>query len=171
MKDHVYGAMESMMQCPTEEEFDSKYKEPLWECSEHDNILTYISNGWAAKTCTWRQLWPKFGRLFPHGHVETTNLVERLWQYIKYILLDARINQSAFDLLHALIDDSITRTRMGGIAVEFFRKKHEIYNAPLFLYATVYLLPLPRFTFGVIVSLYCNMSKCVLFLYFLGFTF
>ncbi|KAI5081318.1 hypothetical protein GOP47_0004501 [Adiantum capillus-veneris] len=47
--DHVYVAMESMMQCPTEEEFDSKYRELLWACLGHNNILRYISNGWVAK--------------------------------------------------------------------------------------------------------------------------
>ena len=27
--------------------------------------------------CVWRNLWPKFGRIFNYGHVDTTNLVER----------------------------------------------------------------------------------------------
>ncbi|MCO5553090.1 hypothetical protein L7F22_006611 [Adiantum nelumboides] len=126
MRDHVYTSMEDMMQCPTEEEFDSKYRKVLEECSQHNNIMRYISNGWAGVACTWHHLWPKFGRLFPHDHVDTTNLVEILWQYVKYTLLDAQINRSALDLVHALIDDSITGTRMGGTSVEFFGKSRRL---------------------------------------------
>ncbi|MCO5569038.1 hypothetical protein L7F22_022744 [Adiantum nelumboides] len=69
---------------------------------------------------TWRRLWPKFGHLFPHGDVDTTNLVERHWQYVKYTLLDAQINRSVLALLHALIGDSVTKMQMGGTVVEFF---------------------------------------------------
>ena len=44
------------------------------------------------QTCVWRSVWPKFGRLLNYGHVDTTNLVERHWQFIKYIALRGRIN-------------------------------------------------------------------------------
>ena len=62
----------------------------------------------------------------PHGNVDTTNLVERLWQYIKYTLLESKINRSILVLLQALVGDSITGTYMGGSLLEFFKQKQEI---------------------------------------------
>ena len=38
-----------------------------------------------------------------YGHVDTTNLVERHWQFLKYIALRGRINRSNTDLVHVLI--------------------------------------------------------------------
>ncbi|MCO5611745.1 hypothetical protein L7F22_066003 [Adiantum nelumboides] len=74
----------------------------------------------------WRVRWPQFGRLFLHGNVDTTNLVERLWQYVKYTLLEARINRSLLELIHALVGNSKTRGRMGGTLLRFFKQKQEI---------------------------------------------
>lgn len=36
---------------------------------------------------------------------------------------DAHINGSMFDIMHALVGDSKTGTRIGGIALEFFKQK------------------------------------------------
>ncbi|MCO5568188.1 hypothetical protein L7F22_021884 [Adiantum nelumboides] len=66
------------------------------------------------------------GRLFLHGNVDTTNLVERLWQYVKYTLLEARINRSLLELIHALVGNSKTGGRMGGTLLRFFKQKQEI---------------------------------------------
>ena len=54
----------------------------------------------------WRSLWAKFGRLLNYGHVDTTNIVERHWQFLKYIALRGRINGSIIDIVHVLIKDS-----------------------------------------------------------------
>lgn len=125
-RDHIYSALSELMQTPTEEEFETRYQQLLMTYSMHANVQRYVSNGWCAKTCIWRNRWPKFGRMFPHGKVDTTNLIERLWQYIKYTLLDARINRSILELLHALVGDSVTGTRMGGTLLEFFKQKQEL---------------------------------------------
>ncbi|MCO5582036.1 hypothetical protein L7F22_035927 [Adiantum nelumboides] len=71
-------------------------------------------------------------RLFPHGNVDTTNLIERLWQSIKYTLLEARINRSIVDLIHALVGDSKTGNQMGGTLLRFFRQKQVIADSGRF---------------------------------------
>ena len=114
------------MQAHTVQEFEERFCTFMLEYSSHQNICRYVSNGWCGQTCMWRERWPKFGRLFPHGNMETTNLVERLWQYIKYTLLDAKINRSMLVLLHVLVGDSRTGTYMGGTLLEFFKQKQEI---------------------------------------------
>ncbi|KAI5077701.1 hypothetical protein GOP47_0007525 [Adiantum capillus-veneris] len=89
----------------------------------------YVSNGWCSKSCVWHEHWTKFGRSFPLGNVDTKNLVERLWQYVKYTLLDARINRSALDLLHALVGNARSGSWMGGTLLEFLKKKQELVQA------------------------------------------
>lgn len=126
MRDHVYDSLSNLMHTTTEESFQAKYETLLQQYSGHLNIQRYISNGWCGYACEWQKRWPKFGRLFPHGNVDTTNLVERLWQYIKYTLLDSKINRSILVLLQALVGDSITGTYMGGSLLEFFKQKQEI---------------------------------------------
>lgn len=116
------------MQAHIEQEFEEIFQSFLLQYSSHLNVCRYVSNGWCGHTCIWRERWPKFGRLFPHGNVDTTNLVERLWQYIKYTLLDAKINRSILVLLHVLVGDSRTGTYMGGTLLEFFKQKQEICN-------------------------------------------
>ena len=73
-------------------------------------------------TCVWRKLWPKFN----NGHVDTTNIVEIHWQFIKYIALRGRINRSITDLLHALIGDNETGTCIGGTIIEWYKQRQEM---------------------------------------------
>lgn len=131
MRDHVYSSLSNLMHTPSEDIFNERLNILLRHYSEHDNVQRYVTIGWCGQACPWRRRWPKFGRLYPHGNVDTTNLVERLWQYIKYTLLDAKINRSILVLLHALIGDSITGTHMGGTLLEFFQQKQEIGEVPL----------------------------------------
>lgn len=114
------------MQAHTEHIFEERFQAFLQQYSAHENVCRYVSNGWCGQTCVWRKRWPRFGRLFSHRNVDTTNLVERLWQYVKYTLLDAKINRSVLVLLHALVGDSQTGTHMGGTLLEFFMQKQEI---------------------------------------------
>ena len=69
----------------------------------HTHVWQYLEGGWCGMTCVWRNLWPKFGRLFNYGHVVTTNLVERHWQFLKYTALRGRINRSLSFLLHYIM--------------------------------------------------------------------
>ncbi|KAI5068324.1 hypothetical protein GOP47_0016669 [Adiantum capillus-veneris] len=129
LQDHFYSSMTTLMHAFDEVEFENHYQELLQHYAAHINVQRYVTNGWCGCDCPWRRRWSKFGRLLNYGNVDTTNLVERLWQYIKYILLDARINRSIVDLLHAMVGDSTTGTRMGGTLLEFFKQKQEIVDS------------------------------------------
>ena len=126
MRDEIYGAMSNMMHSATEEEFEERYHLLQAKYLAHPNIDRYVTNGWCSHDCMWRTRWPKFGRLFNYGNVDTTNLVERLWQYIRYTLLNAQTNRSILELLHSIVGDSSSGTHMGGTLLEFFKQKQEI---------------------------------------------
>jgi hypothetical protein len=51
--------------------------------------------------------------MFRHGHVNTTNLVERMWHYVKYMLLDGKVNHRLDELILAIIGNPETRRRFG----------------------------------------------------------
>lgn len=121
--------MTSLMYSVSEFDFQQKYELLLQNYSTYPNVQRYVTNGWCGQDCPWRKRWPKYGRLFNYGNVDTTNLVERLWHYIKYTLLDAHINRSILDLLHAIVGDSLSGTHMGGTLLEFFKQKQEIGNS------------------------------------------
>ena len=80
------------MHCISESSFKAMCEEVRQEYSEKPGVWHYIEVGWCGQTCVWRILWPKLAKLFNYGHVDTTNLVERHWQFIKYIALRGRIN-------------------------------------------------------------------------------
>ena len=64
--------------------------------------------------------------MFNYGHVDTTNIVKRHWQFIKYTALRGRINRSITDLLHVLIEDSEIGTCIGGTFIEWYKQRQEI---------------------------------------------
>ena len=64
--------------------------------------------------------------MFNYGHTDTTNIVERHWQFIKYTTLRGRINRSITDLMHVLIGDSETDTCIGGKVIEWYKQRQEI---------------------------------------------
>ncbi|MCO5601128.1 hypothetical protein L7F22_055247 [Adiantum nelumboides] len=135
IRGEVYVEMTNLMHSATKEDFMDRYRLLLQKYAHNQVITRYVTNGWCGENCMWRERWPKFGRLFNHGNVDTTNLVERLWRYIKYTLLEARINRSLVDLLHALVGDSKTGNRMGGTLVRFFKQKQEIADSGRFIMA------------------------------------
>jgi len=59
-------------------------------------------------------MWPKFGRLFSYGGMDTTNHVERHWKWIKYTLLQGKVNRSVRDLIVAIIGSVADGSRIGG---------------------------------------------------------
>ena len=58
--------------------------------------------------------------MFNYGHADTTNIVDRHWQFIRYTTLRGRINRSNTDLVHVLIGDSETGTCIGGTIIEWY---------------------------------------------------
>ncbi|MCO5583846.1 hypothetical protein L7F22_037761 [Adiantum nelumboides] len=126
MRKDVYSTMCNIMHSVTEEEFEDRFQLLRQRYSSYGNIVRYVTNGWCGRDCMWRVCWPQFGRVFLHGNVDTINLVERLWQYVKYTLLEARINRSLLELIHALVGNSKTGGRMGGTLLRFFKQNQEI---------------------------------------------
>jgi hypothetical protein len=63
--------------------------------------------------------------MFRHGYVNTTNLVERMWHYVKYTLLDGKVNCRLDELILAIIGNPETGRRFGGnTLVEHYNDAH-----------------------------------------------
>ena len=91
-RNHLFQRMCQLMQCITESTFSVTCEELGVEYADKPSVWQYIRGRWCGLTYVWRKLWPKFGRMFNYGHVDTTNIVERHWQLIKYTTLRGRIN-------------------------------------------------------------------------------
>ena len=115
------------MHCIGESSFNAMCEKVRQEYSNKPRVWQYIEGGWCGQNCVWRSLWPKFSKLFNYEHVDTTNLVERHWQFLKYTALRGRINRSTIDLVHVLIGDNVSRTCIGGTVVEWYMQQQEIY--------------------------------------------
>ena len=132
-RNKLYAQIRQLMYCCNEEDFDQLYALIMEEYNDFPLICNYIKKGWCEHACRWRKLWPKFGRLFNYRHVDTTNLVERHWHYIKLTTLRGKINRYITDLLHTLVGDSVTGTWLGGTVLEWFKHKQEISECGRFL--------------------------------------
>ena len=128
----LYQRMCRLMHCITESAFNALCEELKVEYVDKPGVWQYIEGGWCGTTCVWRNMWPKFGRLFNYGHVDTTNLVERHWQFIKYTALRGRINRSITELVHVLIGDRVTGSCIGGTVIEWYVQRQEICDSGRF---------------------------------------
>ena len=113
-------------------------------CIEFQHVptfATYISSGWIGHNVSWRRLWPRFGRLFPYGGMDTTNHVERHWELIKYTVLQGKVNQSLRDFIVAIIGSAKDGTLIGQpTLLSQFVMTHRLskyYNPSLILVATM----------------------------------
>ena len=73
-----------LLECITEEVFNIEYEEFKITCVDEHDVLNYVATGWVGIESQWRRMWPHYNRLNEHRFVNTTNLIERLWHYIKY---------------------------------------------------------------------------------------
>jgi hypothetical protein len=72
-KTSLWRSLHVLMHCTVEEHFDDNLKK-LYEDFQHiPNVVDYIDAGWASETVPWKRLWPRFGRLFAYGGMDTTN--------------------------------------------------------------------------------------------------
>jgi len=73
-------------------------------------------------------MWTRFWSLFSHGFVDTTNLVERMWHFIKYTLLRRKINCRLDGLVWAVINDpSLNGEQIGGMTlIEHYKEQKKI---------------------------------------------
>ena len=99
----LYRDMCGLLEWLTEAQFNSKYVEFKSTGATKKLVLNNVAIGWV-ENCKWRGMWPRFNCLYEHGFMNTTNLVERLWHFIKYTLLDKKVNRRLNQLIWALID-------------------------------------------------------------------
>ena len=97
-----YRDMCGLLKCLTEAQFNSKYDKFKIKWATEKLILNNVATRWAGN-CKWHGMWPHFSRLYEHEFVNTTNLVKRLWHFIKYTLLDKKVNRRLDQLIWALI--------------------------------------------------------------------
>ena len=94
----LYLDMCGLLECLTETQFNTKYVEFKITWASEKLVLNNVATRWAGN-CKWRGMWPRFNRLYEHEFVNTTNLVERLWHFIKYTLLDKKVNRRLDQLI------------------------------------------------------------------------
>jgi hypothetical protein len=97
--------MYKLLECITEEAFNIKYEEFKMTYVDERDVLNYVATGWPGIESQWRGMWPHYNRLYEYGFVNTTNLVEILRHYIKYILLRKIMNRKLDTLVLALIGE------------------------------------------------------------------
>ena len=72
-------------------------------------------------------MWPKWTRMFKHRHANTTNLVEHMWEYVKYTVLDGKMNMRLDEFIIANIGYLEIGLRFGKITlVEHFDDVHSL---------------------------------------------
>ena len=67
VRNQLYEQMCQLMHCFIRREF--KY-------IGRKGVCQYVG-GWCGMHCAWRNLWPKFGRLFSCGHVDTVTFTSK----------------------------------------------------------------------------------------------
>lgn len=74
-----------------------------YAASEYKSVISYVESGWVGEGCVWKDMWPLFKRAFRHGDVNTTNLIERTWQTLKYSVFGRKVNKRVHDLILAIV--------------------------------------------------------------------
>jgi hypothetical protein len=113
-KDKVWQSLHVLLNCPREDHFKENLRKFYADFEHILGVEEYIRSGWADDTVPWKMMWPKFGRLYAYGGVDTTNHVERHWEWIKYTLLQGKVNRSLRDLIVAIIGSAADGSRIGG---------------------------------------------------------
>ena len=66
-RNELYQRMSQLMYCCAKSEFNVMYKQIIQKYKGKKGVCEYIEGGWCGINCVWRNLWPKFGRLFLYG--------------------------------------------------------------------------------------------------------
>ena len=110
-KDKVWQSLHVLLNCPREDHFEENVRKLYTDFEHILGLEEYMRCGWVGDTVPWRSLWPKFGRLFEYGGMDTTDHVERHWEWIKYTLLQGNVNRSIRDLIVAIIGSAADGSR------------------------------------------------------------
>ena len=113
-KEKLWRALYVLMHYPKEVHFDENLKKFYDDFQHIPTVAAYMDSGWTSKNVPWRRLWPRFGRLFAYGGMDTTNHVERHWEWIKYTLLQGKVNRALRDLIVAIVGSAADGSRVGG---------------------------------------------------------
>ena len=117
-RNDLYKDMSAMLEAITEDGFNKAYGRFKTKYANHIGVLKYVEKGWAGDNSPWKRMWPRWARMFRHGHANTTNLVERMWQYVKYTLLDGKVNRRLDELIYAIIGDPDNGRRFEGMTLD-----------------------------------------------------
>ncbi|XP_066298926.1 uncharacterized protein [Branchiostoma lanceolatum] len=119
----VYEKLCGLMMHPTWQGFEENLEQFYSEFENAQQVTKYM-RGWDCDE--WRSMWVCAGRMFPHGDTDTTNLVERHWELIKYTTLNGRANHRLDVLMDALIGNPDDGTFHGGqSSVGFYMEKQK----------------------------------------------
>ena len=113
-RDELWQCLTTLLHCAVEVNFDFNVQIFFRAFEAIPGVIQYIHSGWTSPFSPWRSLWPKFGRMFPYGGMDTTNHIERHWEWIKYSLLMGKVNRSLRDLVVAIMGSAKDGTRVGG---------------------------------------------------------
>jgi hypothetical protein len=76
--DELCKIMCSLMDAETEIGIEENYNTFKEDYGHMAVVMRYVDVGWACQNCYCKKMWSRFGRLLPHGFVDTTNLLERM---------------------------------------------------------------------------------------------
>jgi hypothetical protein len=74
----------NMLEAVTEEDFNKVYGRFKITDANNASALKYVEKRWVGDGSVWKPMWPRWTRMSRHGHANTTNLVECMWEYVKY---------------------------------------------------------------------------------------
>jgi len=118
LRNDLYKEMCAMLERVTDDNFNRAYQRVKTKYANNASVLRYIEQGWTWDNSPWKLMWPRWARVFMHRYANTTNFVERMWQYVKYTLLDGKIIWRLDELIFALIGNPDFGRRFGGLTLD-----------------------------------------------------
>jgi hypothetical protein len=119
--------MYNMLEALTKEDFNKVYERFKATYTNDVGVLKYVEKEWARNGSLRGLIWPRWTRIFKHGHTNTTNLVEHMWEYVKYTILDGKVNMRLDEFFIAIVDHPETSLQFEGfILVEYYDNVHNL---------------------------------------------
>ena len=84
-------------------------------------------------------MWPKFGKLFLYGGMNTTNHIEEHWEWIKYTLLQGKVNWSLQNLMIVIIGCIVNKCHIGSLTLMDYFKQVQCINKYLSILSLYYI--------------------------------
>jgi len=118
--------MQCVCWCYVRNRIEDNYNTFKEDCVHNAIVMRYVDVGWIGQNYYCRRMRTRFGRLFPNGFVNSTNLVERMWHFIKYTLIIANKSQSqvGWASFSYYGEWSLNGEQMGGMNLIEHSKEH-----------------------------------------------